>query len=411
MSDHLRTYNPGMMGEAAALFARPWAIEPAHGSAFVESIMGVYALKQNGTEPAGEAVKEAPQTVGGVRMLAMRGPMLHRPPSWLGAHGIEHTDTLALADQIRAADADPAVQSITITADTPGGMVGGVPELAEAIAGASKPVHVHVDGMLASAGVWAAAHADQISASPSSEVGSIGIYTLRVDSTARAAQAGYKVHLISSGGIKGAGADGKVTDAMLADAQRNVAALRDEFVSTLSAGRGRDMIGRATGEMWRAKDALSIGLIDTITGAQPKDKNMDMKQFAALAAAHPSIPAAELAAICDGKTDAEIAAALDARAAASALEAAKAQAQEAVAKADKLAVDLKAEQDAHAATKAELAKALEAAGKIAAVASGAAADPGPDAKSDGMTREKFAALDPLARAKFIREHGASAILP
>lgn len=367
--------------------------------------------RSNGAEPAKPAAPVEPQTVGAVRVLSMRGPMLHRPPAWLGEWGIEHTDTLGLAAQIRAADADPAVQSITIHADTPGGMVGGVPELAESIAQASKPVRVEVDGMLASAGLWAAAGADEITASKSSEIGSIGIYTIRVDTTARQAQAGIKVHLVSSGGIKGAGADGKVTDAMLADAGRTVAALRDEFVSALSAGRGRDMASRATGEMWNAKDALAIGLIDSISGAQPKDASMNLKQFAALAAAHPTIPAAELASLCDGKTEAEITAALDARAAADALAAAKAQAAEAAAKADKLAADLKAEQDAHAATKAELAKATEAAGKIAGLASGAAADPGPDAKSDAMTREKFAAMDPLSRAKFVREHGADSIKP
>jgi ClpP class serine protease len=86
-------------------------------------------------------------------------------------------------------------------------MVGGIHELSDAITNARKPVAVNVDGMLASAGVWAAAGADSISATRSSEIGSIGVYTVRVDRSQALQNAGIRVHLVSSGGVKG-GADG-----------------------------------------------------------------------------------------------------------------------------------------------------------------------------------------------------------
>jgi ClpP class serine protease len=297
-----------------SLFARPWAIEPTHGAAFMDSLFGALSVASAGAEPERKAEVAPVADVSGVRVLSMRGPMIHRPPSFLADIGLEYTDTLGLTAQVQAADADPAVSEIIIEADTPGGMVGGVPELADAIAGTSKPLHVRVDGQLASAGVWAAAHADTITATRSSEIGSIGVYKILVDTTARQAMAGINVHLVSCGGVKGAGADGRVTPELLAEDARAVGQLKDAFVSAVSAGRGFDASSRGTGQIWLAEDAKSLHLIDKITGETPKESGMDLKQFAALAAAHPNISAADLAALCDGKTDAEISAALADRA-------------------------------------------------------------------------------------------------
>lgn len=386
-----------------SMFARPWAIEPSHGAAFMESMLGALAVSA-GTDPAVKAEAKPVADVGGVRVLSMRGPMLHRPPSFIADFGIEYVDTLGLLAQVKAADADPAVSEIVIDADTPGGMIGGVPELSDAIAGASKPVHVRVDGMLASAGVWATAHADSITATRSSEIGSIGVYTVRVDTTARQAMAGIKVHLISSGGIKGAGADGRVTPELLAEDARVIGQLKDEFVSAVSAGRGFDASSKATGQIWLAKDAKAIHLIDKIQGETPKESGMDLKQFAALAAAHPKISAEELATLCDGKTDAEISAALADRSRTDEIAALKAELAAG-------AAALKAEQDAHAATKSELVKAHESAKAITALAA-APKDPGADAgTADKMTRAKFAALSPTERALFLKSNPIESITP
>jgi ClpP class serine protease len=283
-------------------------------------------------------------------------------------------------------------------------MAGGVPELADAIAGTSKPVHVRVDGMLASGGVWATAHADTITATRSSAIGSIGAYKIRVDTTARQAMAGIKVHLVSSGGVKGATADGRVTSEILAEDARIVDQIKESFVSAVSAGRGFDASSKATGQMWLAKDAKAIYLIDKITGETPKESGMDLKQFAALAVANPKISAADLAALCDGKTDAEISAALADRARADEI---------ATIKADLAAsaAALKAEQDAHTATKAELAKAQDSAKAITALAA-APTDPGADAgTADKMTRAKFAELTPTARAAYLKSNPIESITP
>jgi hypothetical protein len=213
-------------------------------------------------------------------------------------------------------------------------------------------------------------------------------------------EAGIRLHLVSSGGIKGAGADGRVTDAKLADEQRVINQMCASFVETLSAGRGRDMSSRATGQVWLASDAQRIGFIDTITGAAAPneilEETMDLSPLAALAAQYPTKAGEILALAASGKTDAEIALALDAAAHADALAAAEKCAADAKVVADKAAADLKAEQDKNAALAAEiadlkgkLAEAEKSAGKIAAAKLAAPADPGEVQNATAITRAEY----------------------
>lgn len=395
-----------MDADLRALTCRPWAIDPAHGCAFVESLADIIRAKNAGAKPEKQTASQPVADAGGVRVLSMSGPMLHRPPAWLADFGVEYTDTLGLATEIAKADADPSVKSILIRADTPGGMVGGVPELADAISGAKKQVTVQVDGMLASAGVWAAAGADNITATRSSEIGSIGVYTVRVDTSQALADKGIRVHLISSGGVKGAGADGRVTPELIAEESRIVGQLRDQFVAAVSAGRGRDLSERATGQIWLANDAQRIGLIDTVSGGLPAsdptpEDSMDLSPLAALAAKHPTKAAQILQLAADGKTNDEIAAALADQARADEVAAAQKQAAEFKEAADKAAADLKAEREAHEKTKAEivelkakLAAADKSDGKLQALKEGAGQDPGHDEGAGELpkfTRQQAAA--------------------
>jgi signal peptide peptidase SppA len=390
-----------MEAEISLMTSRPWSCEPSHGSAFLASLEEAVRARRAGAQAPQPRNALAASIINGVASFDLKGPMLHRPAAWLAEWGIEHTDTLALAAQIAAAESDPSVKSIQINADSPGGMVAGTPELADAIAAAKKPVHVKVDGMLCSAAVYATAHADSISATKSSEIGAIGVYTVLADKTKMLDDVGIKLHLVSSGGIKGAGADGRVTDAKLADEQRVINQMCAAFVETLSAGRGRDLSDRATGQVWLAADAQRIGLIDTITGAAaPNDTiedSMDLNPLAALAAKHPTKAGEILAMAAAGKTDAEIGVAMESAAHADAIAAAEKVAADAKIAADKATADLKAEQDKSAALaaevadlKAKLAESEKSAGKIAAARLAAPADPGDAQVVQVITRDEFA---------------------
>jgi ClpP class serine protease len=221
--------------------------------------------QQPGPAPA---VRPAYRTdAQGTALLTMRGPLLHRPPvAELQALGIEHIDAAALADAVSQADADARVRTIRIVASSAGGQATGIPALSAAIERTCKHVTVAVDGHLACGALWAVAHADRITATPASEIGGVGAYRLAVDQSRAYEGRGIRVHVISSGGVKGAGVPGTpVTTAALAVAQENVDLLASLFMAELiRAGRGQRADLLASGRTWLAADARRLGLIDAV---------------------------------------------------------------------------------------------------------------------------------------------------
>ena len=100
----------------------------------------------------------------GIAEIAIHGTMARRPNDltrWL----TEATDTEQVLEAVRLAAADDSIESILLDIDSPGGSVAGVPELAEAVAEASKkkPIYAWTGGRMASAAYWVASQADGIS--------------------------------------------------------------------------------------------------------------------------------------------------------------------------------------------------------------------------------------------------------
>lgn len=83
--------------------------------------------------------------------------------------------TRSIGEALLAADADPEIIGHIIVADSGGGSVDSVPEIAEAITGCTKPVVGFVDGIAASACIYALSYCDNIIAHhPQDRVGCIG---------------------------------------------------------------------------------------------------------------------------------------------------------------------------------------------------------------------------------------------
>ena len=104
--------------------------------------------------------------------------------------------------------ADPEVTDIVLYFNSPGGTVTGVPELSNYIYEASKVKNIisYTESMMCSAAYWIASQTNAIYSSPSSEVGSIGVYSLIVDETMALQQQGINVIPISAGKYKLMGA-------------------------------------------------------------------------------------------------------------------------------------------------------------------------------------------------------------
>ena len=201
----------------------------------------------------------------GVRTIYAHGIMAAGAGGFIG-----YLDTTELRSVIMEAESDPNVSAVVIDWDSPGGYVTGVIEAADAVAMASKPIVSRVSGMCCSAAYWVAAASDSIIATPSAELGSIGVYVAHQDLSGMAAQMGIKVDVITSGKYKGAGVPGtSLTREQREMIQAQVNKLADRFKAAV--GAERDVPEDAMeGQTFMGQDALEVGMADDIY-SDPED--------------------------------------------------------------------------------------------------------------------------------------------
>ena len=198
----------------------------------------------------------------GVGVVAITGPMLRNPDIFdriiLGA-----CDTGELINAVAEAATRPDIEAIFLDIDSPGGSVNGTPELAQAVADASKTKYVYAfsAGQMCSAAYWVASQADAIYATPSARIGSIGVILPVVDSSAAFEQAGLKVEVFAAGKFKSAGTPGtSLTDDQRAWLQSEVEETAADFHAAVLA-RGRKIPDEAMeGQTFSARKAMRFNL-------------------------------------------------------------------------------------------------------------------------------------------------------
>lgn len=182
-----------------------------------------------------------------------------------------------IADAVAAARLDGRVKAIFLRINSPGGLVDGCFDLADAIraengAAGGKPVWAYAK-MACSAAYALPSGCDRIWAAAESDVGSIGVVITHVDSSAMLGEWGLKVEAIESAPHKTDGAGWKpLTDEARAHLQAVVDQVAKRFVAVVSTGRGlgEDAI-RAQEARWYlaqhddpAMSGLALGLVDEI---------------------------------------------------------------------------------------------------------------------------------------------------
>ena len=112
---------------------------------------------------------------------------------------------------IARVESDSGVENVLLSINSPGGTVSGVPETAGRIAALAekKNVKAMIDGMGCSAAYWLASAADEVFATPSSMVGSIGVYLAILDESRWLEDQGVSIQTIKDGKLKAAGASWK----------------------------------------------------------------------------------------------------------------------------------------------------------------------------------------------------------
>lgn len=204
---------------------------------------------------------------GGVAIVSVVGSLVNRG-AWIGAYS-GATSYEGLAKQMGDAAADPAVKSIVLDLDSPGGEATGMFTLAAKVAEVAKEKRVVavVNDMACSAAYGIASQATEIVVSPTSVVGSIGVVLTHLDRSGELQSKGIKPTLIFAGSHKVDGHPfGPLSDAVRADLQAEVAKFYDQFVSLVAQGRGdrlTEQHARATeARVFIGQEAIDRGLAD-----------------------------------------------------------------------------------------------------------------------------------------------------
>lgn len=207
------------------------------------------------------------ESANGIALVSLKGLMVKHPTPMeqllLGA-----TCTASFTSQIEQLIGNPSVSGVMLDLDSGGGSVQGVIEASQAVEKLTKekPVVAFTDGLMASACYWIGSQASDIIASPSSRIGSIGVYMPVADYTEQYAKAGIKMDVIRNkeGVHKGAGLEGtKLTDTQRARMEEEVQEIFNEFKSAIQAKREvKD--DAMQGQAFIAKSAVESGLIDAI---------------------------------------------------------------------------------------------------------------------------------------------------
>ncbi len=248
-----------------AVREHPWAILPAALAGERLTPEQIEARIGDKTADVGPAMRR----MGSVGVLPLHGVMAQRMNLFMQISGGTSTELFGKAfDQ---ALADPEVEAIVLSVDSPGGSVFGVEELSQKIfrARSQKPIVAVADSMAASAAYQVAAQAHQLVASPSSLVGSIGVVTTHTDVSKAEEMAGMKTTLVAIPPAKVSGHPYEpLSDESRAEIEARIAPYYDLIVKAVARGRGvtagEVKNGYGQGRVLAAAPALKAGMVDRI---------------------------------------------------------------------------------------------------------------------------------------------------
>jgi len=257
-----------------AIGAMPWAIQPQTLDAVVGFLSsGAEVTRKTVAARLGVrgAAARRPSPAAGVAVISVYGIITQHAAAADDFWSLAGTSTEEIGALFEAAIADRDVGTVVLDVDSPGGTVYGIPELAARIFAARgvKKIVACSNALCASAAYWLASQAEEIVASPSAEVGSIGVYSAHIDLSGAQEQAGIKVSIFSAGRYKAEGALGQpLSDGARVAEQSRVDEMYSMFIADVARGRGVDPMrvrsGYGEGRVVGAKQARTLGMVDRV---------------------------------------------------------------------------------------------------------------------------------------------------
>ncbi|MCC7139783.1 MAG: S49 family peptidase [Planctomycetes bacterium] len=251
--------------ECVASHLGAWACEPSRLRAAVQAAKDrLLPMRQSVQRvEGGVSFQTAPE---GVAIVGLDGVMMKGPSKFDGT-----VSTAMVRRTLRQLAGDDQVRAILLRVFSPGGYVDGTADLAADVAAVAerKPIEAFIEDMGASAAYWVACQAEKVWANATALVGSIGTYQVLWDQSKQFEAEGIRVHVISTGALKGAGEPGtEITPDVLEYETRLVKDLNAHFLAGVRKGRGmtpKQVEAVATGEVWIAAKAKELGLVDGIS--------------------------------------------------------------------------------------------------------------------------------------------------
>lgn len=252
----------------------PLLIDPA-----VAAEHAALAEKFGFTDLLSKLFGEAPKTytvegadgslIGVVPLRGIIGKALGPLEKMAGA--VDVNDVAADIDALMA----QGVDKIAFDVNSPGGTVTGVEELANKVRRLGVPTMAYTDTTMASAAYWIGSAADRVVVSPSSDVGSIGVYSVYYDVSKAYEAEGIVPHVYKAGKHKAIGIEGApITEEQDAYLQQQVEEIWADFKANVKQKRklvaAEDMEAQVYSGRVAANKGLATGLADSFAEALAK---------------------------------------------------------------------------------------------------------------------------------------------
>lgn len=214
-----------------------------------------------------------PQIIDGVAVLPVQGMLAPRMDMFMQYSG--GTSTQELIAWIEDAATNQKVNSILLDIDSPGGDAHGNQEVADLLRQVREdmPVKAVISNLGASAAYYIGSAAGELIASPSAEVGSIGVYYVHREDTKANEADGYTYNVFRAGDDKNVANQHEVlTGHARQVTQQRMDALYRQFVQSVADGRKVStevvLADFGGGRVMLADQALAAGMVDRVATLQ-----------------------------------------------------------------------------------------------------------------------------------------------
>jgi signal peptide peptidase SppA len=280
-----KTEKSGMFDPSAMFDGKAWGIEPASLDRLMDLAAQPAEALSISFDVDGDEATYMQVNGDGVAIIQVMGPMIQRGGIWTMIFG--GTDTELLRQDLERAAADDDVKAVMLHIDSPGGMIDGTQQAADAVRMLAdvKPTYAFTDGSMTSAAYWLAAGARKIFAVPTAWVGSIGVVATHVDRSGFFQRVGIRPTFITSGRYKRMGNE---AEPLSDEAREYLQGLVDETFSIFAAAvadmRGVDeqQVRDQQARVYLAQKAADEGLVDqvgTFNEAYTAIKRKELKQM------------------------------------------------------------------------------------------------------------------------------------